>query len=153
LMQRLAGRWPLVVLLEDLQWADESSLRLFAFLARRITRARVLLLATARAEDVTATPLLREILDEIERDHPAARLDVGPLSERETHELVQDLLPTGRRRRGAAAVSRRVWATSEGNPLVIVETMRALEEGRLTGSPTGLGVPERVRRMIVGRLA
>jgi len=152
LVQRLAARQPLIVLLEDLQWADESSLRLFAFVARRITRARVVLLATARAEDVTATPLLREILDEIEREQPAARLDIGPLSERETYQLVEALLPTGRRRRGADAVGRRVWGTSEGNPLVIVETIRALEEGRLTQSPTGLGVPERVRRMIVGRL-
>src|SRR5262245_35634093 len=152
LVQCLAAHRPLVVILEDLQWADESSLRLFAFVARRLTRQRALMLATARAEDLTTTPLLREILDEIERDQPAARLDVGPLSERETRELVQALLPTGRRRRGAGAIGRRIWATSEGNPLVIVETMRALAEGRLTQSPTGLGVPERVRRMIVGRL-
>lgn len=151
LVQRLAARQPLVVLLEDLQWADESSLRLFAFVARRITRIRVLLLGTARAEDLATTPLLREILDEMERDGPAARVEVGPLSERETRELVQALLTTGQRRR-ATAIARRVWATSEGNPLVIVETMRALQDGRLGAPPAGLGIPERVRRMIVGRL-
>jgi len=152
LLQRLAVRQPLVVLLEDLQWADDSSLRLFAFVARRISDARVLLLATARAEDLAATPPLREILDEIERDQPAARLELGPLGESETRALVHALLPTGRRRRRTGLVSRRVWATSEGNPFVIIETIRALQEGRLATSPGELDVPERVRRMIVGRL-
>jgi DNA-binding SARP family transcriptional activator len=152
LLQRLAARQPLVVLLEDLQWADDSSLRLFAFVARRITGARVLLLATVRAEDLAATPLLRETLDEIERDQPAARLELGPLGESETRALVHALLPTGRRRRRTGLVARRVWATSEGNPFVIVETIRAMEEGRLATSPGELDVPERVRHMIVGRL-
>src|SRR5262249_28591958 len=64
LLGDMARHRPLVVLLEDLHWADEMSLRLLAYLARRAAGWPVLLVATAREEEIADTPMLRRTLEE-----------------------------------------------------------------------------------------
>src|SRR5262249_44488139 len=63
LFMDLGRRQPLLVIIEDLQWADEMSLRLLAFLSRRFRAHRVLSLATVREEDVATTPMLSSVLE------------------------------------------------------------------------------------------
>src|SRR5207249_895137 len=55
LVEQLARGQPLAVLLEDLHWADEMSLRLLSFLGRRIASTPVLMIATARSEVIVET--------------------------------------------------------------------------------------------------
>jgi hypothetical protein len=56
---------PLVLILEDMHWADELSIRLLSFLARRIAEWPVLLVITAREEEVDARSALRRTLNEL----------------------------------------------------------------------------------------
>ncbi len=152
LVTRLASLRSLVVMLEDLHWADEMSLRLFAFLVRRIAAVPVLVVATARDEELDNAPALRGVLEELGREPGVARLSLGPLSRTDTAALVRAL---GRSRGHDVAspdLSDQVWRLSEGNPFVVVETMRAVREGTVPGASSELGVPERVRRMTSGRL-
>ena len=62
-----------VVVVEDVHWADESTVDLLRFLGRRIRNAAVLLLVTYRDEDLGATDPLRAALGELARQRPARR--------------------------------------------------------------------------------
>src|SRR5262249_38511027 len=65
LVERLAVQGPLALVLEDLHWADEMSLRLFAFVARQTRTLPVLIAVTAREEDLASSPVLQRVLDEV----------------------------------------------------------------------------------------
>jgi tetratricopeptide (TPR) repeat protein len=76
---------------------------------------------------------------------------VRPLTRPDTRALVRALARTG----DEAALDRlaaQAWAVSEGNPFVVVETVRAHAEGAALAQGRGLGLPERVREMVGRRL-
>jgi DNA-binding SARP family transcriptional activator len=147
-LRALAATRPVVVILEDLHWADQLTLRLTAFLAHRLHELSILLVATAREEQLWDALPLVGTLDELAREPHFHRLLVPPLARPGTEELVRALCPSGI---GAALddVVEQVWALSEGNPFVVVEAMRAVAERCGSGALT---VPERVRDMVQRRL-
>ena len=148
LIEAAATREPLVLMLEDLHWADEMSLRLLAFVSRRVRPWPALVVATARAEDLADAAIARHTIREVSRGQHAMRLDLVPLSAADTYKLVQAL---SRDRRSIADVEEHVWTVSEGNPFVVVETTRAIQEGRsVSGGLSAL--PQLVRDVIVHRL-
>jgi DNA-binding SARP family transcriptional activator len=151
LLDLLARKQPLAVVLEDVHWADQTSLRLVAFLARRLRGERVSLLLTARVEEVDLSPFTRGILAELAREPGLAEIGLAPLARDETWELVRALAG---RAGGAAdpALEERVWRASEGNPLVVVETMRTLHERGPAALGDDLPIPEGVRRILGERL-
>jgi DNA-binding CsgD family transcriptional regulator len=111
LLGELAARAPLVLLLEDLHWADESSRELLAFLAVRLRDVPVLLVATVREEDLEAAP--RRWLAELEGRPGVSRLRLAGLPDAEMAELVTGLLPAGAGPDQVAAV----LSAADGNPL------------------------------------
>jgi DNA-binding SARP family transcriptional activator len=151
LIEMVAAEAPLVLILEDLHWADEMSVRLFGFLARRLEALPGLLVASARTEELGEAPLLRRLLEEFRGRRDVVPLTLPSLSEDETHSLVQVLARVGTHEAALGRVAKQVWALSEGNPFVAVETMRALHEGHRFG-PSTIALPERVREAIGGRL-
>jgi DNA-binding SARP family transcriptional activator/tetratricopeptide (TPR) repeat protein len=153
LVESLAARRALVLMLEDIHWADEMSLRLLAFISRRTAAWRVLLLTTARKQELADASMARRTLDELGQVLNATALKLAPLSRPNTALLVRSL---SRVRSDEAALTRleeQVWAVSEGNPFVAVETMRALHEGSIVEGSTSLPLPKRVRDLIADRLA
>ncbi|MCL2730416.1 MAG: AAA family ATPase [Actinomycetia bacterium] len=119
LLTELSARSPLVLVLEDVHWADASTRELLAFLAVRLRRQRVLLVATAREEDLA--PEARRWLAEVVRCPRVTRLRLAGLSETELAELVRGQLPAGA---GSDDVAAAVCA-AEGNPLYALELLRA----------------------------
>jgi DNA-binding SARP family transcriptional activator len=152
-LERLAAGQPLVVVLKDLQWADETNVRLAAFLGRRLQNRPVLLLATGRTEEMRDAPLLRGTRQELERAGRIVTLDVSRLSREATLALAGHLLPIADARRGGEALDEAIWRVSEGNPFVVVETLRALPAAPATGASGGLPLPARVRVLVTHRLA
>jgi predicted ATPase len=139
-------------MLEDLHWADETSLRLLGFLARRIESWAVLVIATARDDELTDTPMLRSTLDSLEREARATKLVLAPLSREDTRALVRSLTGRSGETADLPRFADQIWQTSEGNPLVAIETLRALEHGPLALNSANPPLPERVRELITRRL-
>jgi len=112
LLAGLAARSPVVLVLEDLHWADDSSRELLAFLAVRLRDQPVMLVGTLREEELAGR--LGQWLAELERRPGVSRLRLGGLADGEIAELVTGLLPAG------AASEDRVAAVvgaADGNPL------------------------------------
>ena len=148
----LAARAPLLVVIEDLHWADDMTLRFLAFLGRRFAGARRLVVGTVREEEIARAPALRRTLDEL-RSHPAfTSLPLGALSNADTLDLVRALAKVGTDATAVAGLAEEVWRSSEGNPFVAVETMRAIEDGVLATAPGAVVVPGSVRELILRRL-
>jgi DNA-binding SARP family transcriptional activator len=152
LLAVLSARCTLVIALEDLHWADDMSLRLVTFVARRIQgRASVLLLLTARGEEIDAASPLQRLLEDLDRELPLLELRLAPLPHAETLSLVR-ALSGGRDGDAVAALGERIWSASEGHPFMVVEMMRAGSEAGDAESASGLALPQRVRRLIERRL-
>lgn len=137
-----AGRAPLTILLEDLQWADEMSLRFLSFLAHRGDGRPLLVAVTAREDETDEVPLLARMLRELDREGRLVRVALAPLGRAASDALVAALAPAHDR-----ALADRVWTVSEGNPFVAVEMIRAARA--MGGLPD---IPRRVQDLIGGRL-
>ena len=151
-VDRLATRQRLLLVLDDLHWADEMSVRLVSFIARRIRRRPVLILGSAREEDLIEARTLRQALEELDREERLLRVPLSPLSHTHTVELVRALLRRGTGETAVGRVGEEIWQTSEGNPFVIVEALRELAEGDRTPDPGSVVVPRRVRDLLSARL-
>jgi len=112
LLTGLATRSPVVLALEDLHWADDSSRELLAFLAVRLRDQPVMLVGTLREEELTGS--VGKWLAELERRPQVTRLRLGHLADGEIAELVTGLLPAD-----AASADRvaAVVGAAGGNPL------------------------------------
>jgi DNA-binding SARP family transcriptional activator/tetratricopeptide (TPR) repeat protein len=128
LIQEQTREQPIVLVLEDLQWADSLSVRFLAFLGRRIQRFPVLVIGSMRPEDAIDSPLLGRAIEELKGEGGLEELIVHPLTELQTRQLVRDLSPPANSGRLWDRIADKVWALSEGNPFVIGESVRALHE-------------------------
>ena len=151
-LERLAAASPLLVALEDLHWADEASLRLTAFLARRLERRALLMVVTARIEEIGDAPMLGRVLDELAREQRVTEIALGPLDRLATGDLVRGLVARGIAAADLDALGEQVWRLSEGNPFIAVETIRARQEGLSLDADAGGALPTRARAMLLGRV-
>ena len=145
----LAAPQPLLLVLEDLHWADEMSVRLLAFVGRRLADWPVLIVVTAREEELADAPVLRNVLEELEREDRMTRVPLGPLSQRR-HADARSPARADRQRRGGAGAARRAGLDRQrGQPL----RGRGDRAGAAEGRPrAGLGLPERVREIVAAAL-
>jgi DNA-binding SARP family transcriptional activator len=156
LIKQLSARQPLVLVLEDLHWADEMTLRLLAFVSRRIPAWSALLVVTAREEELADASLARRTLQDLSRTGRAQPVVLPPLSRSDTAQLVRALTRLGSDVQTVARLEEQIWTMSEGNPFVAVEAMRAVnqdsrrEDGRDGGVP--LEMPASIRDLVARRL-
>ena len=144
-LDALAARAPLLIVLEDLQWSDELSFRLGGFLGRRVRAGPMLILGTMREEQVDAGGLQRRMGDALAHEDLLVRLPLPRLTKEETVLLTREL--AGARPAPAlAALEREIWRVSEGNPFMVVETVRGVREDRgAAGTWQGAGPRPRAR--------
>lgn len=124
-----AAQHPLVLLLDDMHWADPASLDLLCVLARRLAALSLLLLVTYRSDELSRRHPLHHLLPVLVRETDAARLDLRPLTGYDVRELVRARysLPVADEDRLVAYLHAR----AEGNPFFIGELLRTLEEEAL----------------------
>ncbi|MDQ2951615.1 MAG: AAA family ATPase, partial [Chloroflexota bacterium] len=153
LFRDLAARAPLVVAIEDLQWADEASLELLPFLARRLRAERILFVASYRSDALVRAPLVERALADLDRARVADRIVLGPLDLVGTGAVILKAL--GLDRPAPAEFVEAIHARCEGNPFFIEEVLKVLaergdlryEDGswRNTKAVQGLALPDSVR--------
>jgi DNA-binding SARP family transcriptional activator/tetratricopeptide (TPR) repeat protein len=156
LVEQVTARQPLVLVLEDLHWADEMSLRLLAFVSRRTPAWAALLLVTARQEELADASMARRTLEDLSHLPRSVPVVLSPLSRPDTALLVRALARVGSDAPTIAQVEEHIWAMSEGNPFVAVEAMRALDQKSLWDGPReesgALALPASVRELVGRRL-
>ncbi|HEX5164139.1 MAG TPA: BREX system ATP-binding domain-containing protein [Thermomicrobiales bacterium] len=156
----VANQTPLVLVLDDLHWADQASLDFLRYLARQISHDRILLLATYRSDEIHRHHPLFDLLPLLVRESGAERLEVHRLDAAGHRALVANryTLPQVDTDR----LVQYLELHAEGNPLFALELLRTLEdEGNLRQTDAGwsLGdaaqvrVPPLLRQVIDRRLA
>jgi DNA-binding SARP family transcriptional activator len=160
----VAGDRPRLLIIDDLQWCDAETIELLGFVLRPGLSAPALIVGTVRPEEVPEHHPLVGLVDALVRDETVTTVPLDPLDEATTAALAAQL-------RGADAIddelAARIWAETEGNPLFVIETLRAgvTSEGRQAQlTPTVRAVlrarlgqlPEETRRLaevaaVIGR--
>jgi len=148
-----SAQQPLVVVLDDLHWADAPSLLLLAFLARELRNSRMLVVGTYRDLSLTAEHPLRRALADLTRESIVERIELQGLGEQDVARFIDNVLgqpaPPG--------LTSTVWQHTDGNPLFLTEVVRLLVQERRLDEPysaavSQLGIPPGVRNAIGRRL-
>jgi DNA-binding CsgD family transcriptional regulator len=141
LLGRLAETSSVVVVMEDLHWADRSTLDLLSFLARNLGSMRVMLVGTYRSDEMRRTHALRPVLAELSRLPLVQRIELQPMDEDEVLQLFTAI--RGNQPQPEEAVS--ILTRSEGNPFYVEELVAA-------GDPARVGMPSSLRDILADRL-
>jgi tetratricopeptide (TPR) repeat protein len=159
LLAHLAQRAPIVLILDDLHWADRPSLLLLHHLFRSPTDMGVLVIGTYRDTDLDRRHPLAETLADLRRLVQFERMPVGGLGEDDLNRFID--LVTGRE--PPPGFARAVQDQTEGNPFFIGEVLRHLVESGAVSVVDGewvptvaleqLGIPEGVTEVIGRRLS
>jgi predicted ATPase len=142
LLGERAAAAPVLLVLEDLHWADTSTLDLVVYLAHNLHDRRVVLLATYRADELSSAERVRRLADGVRRSGSALLLELGPLDREELGALLEARadahLP--------AALADAIVARSEGNPFFAEELLAA------AGDSSG-ELPRGLRALLLRRVA
>lgn len=143
LFQALADRRPLVLLLDDLQWADSATLDLFQYLSRRLVEqsSPVLLIFNLRSEALATDPHLADWLTGLDREAKVDRLTLSPFSAAITEQLVLKLVAPGPAGSPTSPLPdsepdfgefvRGLYRETGGQPFFLLETIKALVERKI----------------------
>ncbi len=136
LVQGWADVTPLVLVLEDLHWADQDTFDLLAALTRRLSSRSILIIGSYRGEDARANPLVWEGLQAVNRGSLLSQRSLPRLDGQATGELIRRSLGLAS---PAPLFEERLFRETDGNPLFVLETLRALQdEGLLTRDASGI---------------
>jgi DNA-binding CsgD family transcriptional regulator/tetratricopeptide (TPR) repeat protein len=159
-LARYAAKHPVLIVLENLQWADSASLEMLHFAARQISSDRVLIVGTHNDPDHRVSPALRGAEQSLRNLGSAQRVRLGPFSVEATSELLERTFDVAATRVEDFAERLHHW--TGGNPFFIDETIKALVEGGQLREAHGgwigwdideLRVPATIRDAVLNRLA
>ncbi|MCJ7432787.1 MAG: AAA family ATPase, partial [Anaerolineales bacterium] len=123
-----AGIVPLILILEDLHWADQDTLKLLPTLVRRLSSFGILIICSYRGEEARAHPQVWETLQAVSRGSLLERRVISRLDESATGELIRRSLGLAS---PAPLFEVRIHHETDGNPLFVLETLRALQDNGL----------------------
>jgi DNA-binding CsgD family transcriptional regulator/tetratricopeptide (TPR) repeat protein len=141
LLRRLADRAPVVWIVEDVHWADASTLDLLSFVVRNLRDERALVVATFRDEETERSERLRAWLSWVSRAGRVERIDLARFEFGDLRALLTGVLGTVPERE----LAERVFARSDGNAFIAEELLAATENGD--------AIPATLRDVFVGHLA
>jgi DNA-binding SARP family transcriptional activator len=151
LLREAAAERPLLVVLEDLHWSDDLSLRLLAFVGRLLRDRGIAFVATVRSEELHDVPILRQLLANGGAGLALEQLPLGPLSRGDTAALVRAMAGSRKQTRPIDEVAAQLWSLGQGHPFMTVEAMHAIQQG--DAMVFSRRMPQRVEQLIDVRLA
>ena len=154
---------PIVLILDDLHWADAPSLSLLQHLARRLSDSRLVVIVTYRDMELSRRRPLAECLAELRRDPRFQRIALRGLSLGEVQEFIEGLIERPLEE-DEQAVASAFYGETDGNPYFLEEVVRHLletggafwEAGRWQmsmASVESLSIPEGIRELVGQRLS
>lgn len=163
LFSEAARETPIVLVLDDLQWADSASLQLLRHLVKATEPIHILIIATYRDTELTLTHRLTETLANLQRESRVRTIDLKGLNDQEVVEFLEASAGhslTG----GEVHFAHAVYGETDGNPFFVTEVLLHLvESGVLYQDDTGRWVaagdwsdvplPQSVREVVAARVA
>ena len=150
ILSQYAAQRTLILVIDDLHWADRSSLLLLSHLCRKLSQQAMLVIGTYRDIEITRKHPLFESLGEINRLTTLRRIQLKGLSEQDVtgfiENTVSETLPP--------EVLKSLYEKTEGNPLFVSEVARMLqqEKNNLTSNQWIVEIPEGIQEAIGRRL-
>lgn len=138
LLGRLAARQPMLLVFEDMHWADASTRDLVAFLARNLRHIELSLVLTYRGDELPSDHPWRQVLADLQRDSQVERITLSGLGRSDLRSLLEQLSDA------PIAVDDVLYRT-DGNPLYVEELIAA--------SDLGGPVPPTLAELILARVA
>jgi len=131
-LRALAAKQPLMLVLDDLQWADTSSISLLFHLSRRIGDSRILIVGAYRPDEVALGRAgerhpLEPVLNEVKRYYGDVFVDLGQTAEVEGRQFVDAYLDTTPNRLGES-FRQALFQHTGGHPLFTIELLRDMRE-------------------------
>ena len=151
LLGHIAASRPLLLVLEDLHWADEPTLLLLRQVVRRTQAAPLLVIGSYRDLEVESAAPLARVLADLRREHAVERISLTGLDDAETAALASEHASAP-----IAALVRQLRAQTAGNPFFIEEILRSLGDSAggdelAEGVLNAMGVPESIAVTIARR--
>ncbi len=146
-LERIGTKHALILVIEDLHWADPATLELLTYVARRVAGKRVLIVATYRNDELYRDHPAMQTLAQLRRERTVHRIALGGLAPVELRALVNSALES--RASLPAATLRTLERRSEGNPFFAEEL---LKEALEAVSPSDEAVPFSIRAAVAKRL-
>jgi predicted ATPase/DNA-binding CsgD family transcriptional regulator len=156
---RLAAKQPLLIVLENLQWADASSLELLHFVARQIETQKIVLIGTYNEAERDLNPVLRSTEKSLLSLRSLIVQRLTPLGPADVEEVVQQTF--GVDKAGTRHFSAMLYDWTRGNPFFVEETLKSLvdtgalvqRDGRWVGwEMETLQLPPTVRDVVKARV-
>jgi tetratricopeptide (TPR) repeat protein len=158
LVASLADERPVTLVVEDLHWADRSTLNLVTYLTRFLDGCPVSVVATYRSDEMRRSHPLRPVLAELGRLPYVGRLDLSPIDDVHAAELVSELGGTALDRELVEQLVQR----AEGNPFFVEELLGTLIDRQLLARsdgawemaelPADFEVPDTVQAVVAARM-
>ena len=154
-LKRASDAQPLVLVLDDLHWADRSSLLLLEFFAEELVDARILVLGTYQETEVSRGHPMHQTLGKLTKLPQFHRLSMAGLIEADVADFLQLVIGVSPQR----SMVREIHSRTGGNPLFVTEVVRLLDQQRvlISGETTeyprwDIGIPAGVREAISRRM-
>jgi DNA-binding SARP family transcriptional activator len=147
LAQAFRSAAPLILVVDDLQWADFDTVEWLHYFVRSASDARCLVVGTVRVEEEQDNPSLEQLVRRFEHDDLLTAIALGPLDRTATSQLAGEVLERALDEEDLA----RIFRETEGHPLFIVERGR-METTRPPGSAARDALPQ-VQSVVAARLA
>ena len=129
-LSRLGQEQPVLLIFEDVHWADAASLDLLSFLVRNLRSERVAIVATMRSDELPAEHPLRARAAEWQRGGRVQRIDLEALSAQEAGQQIEQIMGSV----PSSALLRRLFERAQGNPFFTEELLAAGAERELPAS-------------------
>jgi DNA-binding CsgD family transcriptional regulator/tetratricopeptide (TPR) repeat protein len=142
-LERQSRAGPLVLMIEDIQWADDGTQGVLTFLSRTLRETATLIVLTVRSDDLEAGEPVARWLAELERDPWVERREVGALDRAEVMSLVRSITDDS----PAGETIDALVSRSGGNPFFVEQLALS------TSSARGQALPARLRDVLAARLA
>jgi len=148
---------PLLVVLDDLQWTDPSSLLLLHYLARGVQKTSLLLLGAYRSTDIDAKHPMSPVLTELNRERLPQSIQLKRMSLNDVSEMIKNILEQDD---VPADFCKLVYEKTKGNPFFAEEVVKSLKEEEVIRREenkwafkdiSGIEFPETVRNVVKAR--